>query len=396
MKISKVLLYQLNGQVLAQLFGFIVGILLVRQAGADVSGEYYSLFALLNIFFGVVASGIKTNFYRNGNIKYFNLSQVTILMTNLFIAIIICPIVVYYLNYNFFVFIKLALIIVGTGFLQNIIAWLRLKNRDIIGGFVNFMIPLLQVFLLLIFEPIDIESVTNLMLLGISPIILFSFYFFIIDRKAKLHFFFIYKYFKSSIVLVGTTILTALYGSSDLIFVRNLDSDENAGFYKIAVSLTTLIIPVFSIFSFVYLSKIQKLLKADSILKVIKEFKIQYKITIVLGFLYILSIIFLARIFIKKFYFIDNIEIYYTSIILSCGVICNILAMVNSYTLIALKKEKEIFQILVIATLGNLLLNLILIPYLSIIGAATISFFTQLTIFYLLFKKVRYNFKLIN
>lgn len=50
----------------SQLLGFLLGVVIVRVSGLDVTGNHYSLLAITQICAGVVGTGIKTNFYRSG------------------------------------------------------------------------------------------------------------------------------------------------------------------------------------------------------------------------------------------------------------------------------------------------------------------------------------------
>ena len=70
-KINKILpiIYQSIGRVSVQGLGFLLGVVIVRYAGLELFGEYAKYNALINISFGVFASGIYTNYLRSNNIK---------------------------------------------------------------------------------------------------------------------------------------------------------------------------------------------------------------------------------------------------------------------------------------------------------------------------------------
>ena len=70
-KIDKILpiIYQSIGRVSVQVLGFILGILIVRYSGLELFGEYSKYNALLNISFGVFASGVYNHYLRSNNIN---------------------------------------------------------------------------------------------------------------------------------------------------------------------------------------------------------------------------------------------------------------------------------------------------------------------------------------
>ena len=47
-------LYQVSGQLSAQLLGFLLGVVLVRVSGVEIYGGYYSLLAIMNMNLAVV------------------------------------------------------------------------------------------------------------------------------------------------------------------------------------------------------------------------------------------------------------------------------------------------------------------------------------------------------
>ena len=78
-------LYQVFGQLSSQLFGFLLGMFLVRIAGVEVSGGYNSLLAIMNMSIGMIYSGILTNYLRNAIVKDYFLALITfITATKLF------------------------------------------------------------------------------------------------------------------------------------------------------------------------------------------------------------------------------------------------------------------------------------------------------------------------
>lgn len=387
-------IFQLIGQFGSQLLGFMLGVVIVRFSGLEVTGSYYSLLALMQICAGVVGSGIKTNFYRTGEKEKYPTSSYSIGLSMSFLSLLFVPIAVFVLDYNLAEYLLVSAIIVFMSLSQNSVAFLRINNRDAHAIPVMLAPPLIGLLGIFIFKPdITLHLVLILFLSWLVVIVFVIRDFAQLKTSIKISYKGIFNYLRNSITLIGTTLLTAIYGSLDIILLKNLISSEEAGLYKIAISMTMVILPTISIFSFVYLSKIIEKIKAKDINSFLKLRNEQLKLSIFLCGCFLILSLFLNRWLIYIIYGIISETAYYASVILAASVFFNVLAMVNSYSLLAFKREKELFKTLLIVTILNIILNVILIQLFSLIGAAITSLITQMSIFYLLGLKLRSNIK---
>jgi O-antigen/teichoic acid export membrane protein len=382
--------FQFFGQFGSQIIGFLVSILIVRVSGVEVSGQYYSSYAIMNINLGVIGSGIKTYFYRNGNTKDLPITLLTILLVLILISVLFAPIYVFVLNYNVVFYVFITLIVISFTLMGVLTSYFRLTNQDFLGSVVNLVGPALSFLLIFFIEPDDIQFLTLLIFLGWSPIWVLTIVF-LIKRWTPIDFNILYFYFKASIVLILTTLITSIYGNSDIFIISVIDSDASAGFYKMAISITLIVIPGFSIFSFTYLSKVKPFIKSENWIQFKDLLFWQYRVSLVFGLVFFIVSFNFNKFIIQFLYDVNSYDVYLASILLSGSVLFNVLSMVQSYTLLSLNAERYILRSLIYVVFFNVIVNLILIHLFSYIGAALTSLLTQIVIFLLLSYQLKYQ-----
>ena len=189
------------------------------------------------------------------------------------------------------------------------------------------------------------------------------------------------KYFISTTLLLSlTTLATQVYSNFDQLMISEILGETKLGIYKIGVSFSVLVMPLIGVFVFIYLSTLKEKLKNASTEFIKKSFYNQIKINFWVSFAFVIfSIIFLDLV-IEIVYDIKEKDSYYVGVIMSIGVIFNVVSMVFSYSFLAIKKDKEILIITLIGGFVNVALNYFLINIYEIIVAAFASLITQLLV----------------
>ena len=373
-------LYQVFGQLSSQLLGFLLGMFLVRIAGVEVSGGYNSLLAIMNMSIGMIYSGILTNYLRNAIVKDYFLALITFITATFAFFLLLLPVFLF-LGYNFINLVYIYIITLFINFIQISVYSLRLRRMDNKVFLPNVLPVGLLIIALFAFKPNSLIQFLYIALLSWSVSLFFV-------RNDLRHITFakittnkIWNYIKDSKILMFTMLMTLLYGNLDTILIKYLMGDSLVGYYKIAMSLTMFVMPAIGIFSFIYLSEIKNHIENNNYKVLLQKRKQQLFLILFITVLFSLFCLCFNRYIIPFLYGVTSDKTVWTSVILSFSVMFNALSMVNSYTLVGMGKEHKILKITFIAAGVNVVGNLLLIPYIDILGAALASVLTQIFIF---------------
>lgn len=371
------IIYQSTGRVLVQVLSFILGILIVRYAGLELFGEYAKYNALINISFGVFASGIYDHYLRSNNIKLLWYSVIGTTYFLLFFLIFIFPIYAFLFNDSYLDIFLISLSIYLMRLTDIYIISTRFIEKDVKSILPRSLPYLILIILFFVFRPYNISSL--LLILFISWTVTL-FYIYSLRAYIKIKILKIKSLISSTLILSLTTLSTQIYANFDQLMISELLGDSKLGLYKIGVSFSVLVIPLIGVFAFVYLSTLKEKLKKDSIELIKKSFYKQIKINFFISFTFVICCLIFLDSIIELIYGMDEKDSYYVGVIMSTGVIFNVVSMVFSYTFLAIKKDREILIITLIGGLINIILNYFLITNYDILGAAWASLITQLLI----------------
>lgn len=387
-KYFNIYISQVLARFLSQLSAFVVSVIIVRIAGVEVNGQYGAILAFLNLGFSVFASSIQTNYLRSGRANDFNIVTVSTLV----LCLISFPVIYFtavLLDYNVTLLCIAILQILLINFFNIFTALKRLQRRDfdvLVPGVLPYLIALI---LLLTIKPKD--TFTLLVIMSVSWAIIIPFL--ITEWNLNIEFISLKKiknYLINSSVIAGSIIFTQVFANADILFIKHFLGDTQAGLYRIATSFSSIVMPFIGIFSYTYLSEIQPIIDQNNNKAFKHKFRNQLVINMGLGFILFLFSIFANPILIPFIYSKNATGAIDTSIALSVGVTTNVIAMVFSYTFLALKKEKYLIPITGIAALINVTCNFLFIKNFGIIGGALsmiITFvFISITCIYLLKK----------
>lgn len=361
-------IYQIISKFLSQLFAFIVGVLIVRIVGVEVNGQYGSFLALLNLGFSVFASSVQTNYLRSGKSNDFNI----VTASTLVLCLLSFPFIYFaaiILDYNVSILCIAVLQILLINLFNLYIASKRLQRRDFDVLIPSILPYIIAILLLLTVKPKDTFTLLVIMSVSWSIIILF-----IIKEwnsyTETVSFEIIKKYLINSSVIAGSIIFTQVFANADILFIKYFLGDTQAGLYRISTTFSSIVMPFIGIFSYTYLSEIQPIIDQINNQAFNKKFRNQLAINMGLGFTFFLFSIFANPILIPFIYSNNAIGAINTSIALSIGVTMNVIAMVFSYTFLAIKKEKYLIPITGFAALINVACNFLFIKNFGIIGGA--------------------------
>lgn len=396
MIVDKAILLQGLGRILPQGLGFVLGIVVVRIAGLDVMGKYAEFMAVLTMSFGVLAAGINTNYLRSGSIHLFRNSIWGIWLVAVLVGIVVVPIYAWFTN-QFVECFSILFFLVGLTMMRSTdiyIVKLRFLNKDKFAILPRVIPYIIIIGLFLVFRPSDIFIFGFMFAIGWLSTIFFLLKSQSITKRLPITVDGVQKVFFSSIIIAGTTLATQVYANVDQLMIANYLGANASGGYKIAISISSLVMPLIGVFSFIYLSQLQRLIRQSALATIKKNFRNQVYINGALGLGFFFISVLMLDYVIPILYGEISKEAILGAIILSAGVSINVISMVFSYSLLAIHKEDAIFWTTIVGALLNILLNYLLIPSFGIPGAALASVGTQLLILIVLWYlfSVRVNF----
>lgn len=385
------LIFQSMGRLSSQALGFLMGVVIVRSSGIEILGLYAEYNALINLTFGVLASGLYTNYLRSNKIELLGQTIIGISWIFLISLIIIIPVISQIFEKNFF---NIILVIISAYFIQ--LSEVYILTTRFLGIDKYSILPrsipyVIIIILCLIFEPKNISTFLLLICIG-----WFSITYFIIKIRDKIKWnkIKLKTLMSSSIILSFTTLATQVFANFDQVMIGRLLDSNILGSYRIGISFSVLAMPIIGVFSFMYISDLKKFIEMDNINALKIKFYDQLKINFIVSFtLFIFCFLFLKKI-ILFVYGIEDTNAGNIGIVLSLSVVFNVLSMVFSYSLLSINKDKLILIALSCGVGLNIILNYIFIIEYGAIGAAFTSVLTQLFLLLVLsyFFYIKVNF----
>jgi len=191
-----------------------------------------------------------------------------------------------------------------------------------------------------------------------------------------------------------TTLATQIYANFDQLMIAELLDYNKLGSYKIGVSFSVLAMPLIGVFSFIYISEIKTYINGTDLNLIKTKFYNQLKINFIVSLLFFVFCFFFLQKIIPLIYGIKNTDASDVGIILSLGVIFNVMTMVISYSLLAINKDKIILFVTVFGAVVNIILNYIFISKYGVTGGAWTSVATQFVVLmifcYIFFRKINF------
>lgn len=397
MPIKKSIIYQSINQLLQQSLAFIIGILIVRMGSLDLMGNYAKYVSIMTIAIGIVSTGIQTNYLRSGLIRSFNNSIISLVIIYLVISLSLLPIYSQLFDQQYLSVLIFSISFLFMKYINIYIVKLRLLNKDIYS-IIPKLIPYFTIILLVILvKPKTILQLSLILMVGWGLGIISTYKNITLIKRFKISFKEIKSIIKNSLIISGTTLATQIYANTDQIMIAEIMGNYESGKYKIAISFSVLAMPIIGVLSYIYLSEITRLIKTKNVTLLRRKFYKQLSINSAIGICFFMFCLIFLKYIIPFAYGNDAVDAVYLGIILSISVLINVIAMVITYTLYGINKDKIVLVSTSIGAIANIILNLMAIPRFGIIGAALASIITQALILIILtiFLYYRYNFSYI-
>ena len=371
------LIYQSLGRLLAQGLSFIIGVLMVRYLGLNIYGEYSKYNALVNISFGVFATGIYNVYLRENKIEILRSSLIFMLYLFLVFVLLLYPLNVLVIHeklLNLFLFLLMAFFM---RLMEFYVISMRFVEKDFQSIIPRVLPYVLSIILMVTFKPLEISKLLILFILSWSTVLLFFYQFKGALRNKPING---YRQLKATFFLTLITLATQIYSNVDQLMISSILNDEKLGIYKLGISFSVVVMPLISVFSFVYLSTLKKTLVSETLYEVRKTFYSQLLTNSIVSIFFVLLCFFFLDKTITFIYGFTDPAASEVGVIMALGVLFNVMSMVISYALLAIGKDREILVIVSLGAVINIVLNYSIIPALELIGAAWSSVFTQFVI----------------
>lgn len=367
---------QLFSRISKQGLGFVLGILIVKSQGLEIFGTYSKLFVLANLGLGAFNASFTSHYMRSKDSDSLSDNVAGILFTTLFCLIFVAPILSYLLEISY-LSICLAFLTVGLMGLSDIsVVRSRFNRRDIEAILVRSL-PLTLIVLVLVF--FEVKSFQSLLTITFISWLVVLFFF----RKESLDIISsakrIDKIFLPIIVLYISSFSTQIIGSFDQILISELLNDKMLGSYRISFSVTSLLVPIIGVFSFMYVTNFKN--NEYTRHELVNIVKLQLIKNAGFGITFLLLVWFFIDPIVQYAYGLKIDGIRTTSTILASGVLFNVLNMVFSYSLLAINKDRIIFLIMIFTAIISIVLNILLINRYGLLGAAISNMLTQILSF---------------
>lgn len=382
---AKPYIFQLFGRGIPQLIGMAISSVIVLNGGTKVFGEYSLMIAPIVFIFGVLGTSLDKDFQRScesNNIK-------NVLSTKFVLWLLSLPILFFICWLSDISQISMFLIAIGIYFqqsIESIVVRDRIIGSDINALFLRIPPVLLFLIFLLIFRPKTVIEVATIFAISWMTVL---FYIYPIIMKIKISFFTSIDYVRYLMPIWFSTLITQVYGNLDLYIIKYFHTEDAVGSYKLAYIFAGMIMPVASVFSFIYLSKISEAIKRNNIRLIRVVMRRQVLIGLILGFGLILFI-FTVFPFVGKILYGSAVnKLILPARIISIAMALNILMMVYSYTLLANHFDKEIAAITFIGAIIYLVAAYFLIKYYAATGAGMamiLTYLLQLIMYHLIYK----------
>ncbi len=328
--------FEFLGSTLPQMVGIGVSAVMVRHAGADVYGQYSMLLAIVTLAWGIFCTAVDQSFQRSCDPE-----KVFAALSDKVIGwVFVLPVLVGGVLWSSIDAPTLIFFAVGMLFWQAVQSRVvrdRIRGRDIWSLLPRVVPVLVFLGLLLTYRPSDIRNVSLLFMIAWLTGLAYSFKLCIGIRLD-------FRHWWTTVRCVWPIWLSALiaqsYGSVDLYILGMLRGVEAVGIYKIAYTFASMVIPAFTSFCYVYLTKISLAIHSRDLQRVRKTFRTQMLLcsAFAVGLLVFMGVGYpYAAVML---YGDTGRETIFPAQILALAMVFNTFTMVYSFSLLSLHKER--------------------------------------------------------
>jgi len=371
-------LIQILLRFVPQIVGMVFGVLVVRFTGTESFGYYALFLALCNISFLSFSAGVRTHLLRVGDGKLHVLSQLLTLVWWWFFL----PFITLYFYFSGVTIFPAILFYFAVLFLSSVeifMVKMRLEESDIKSILPRLIPAVLTIVLLGMVQPDSIFGVSLLYFLAWSSVLLFcfnkswGFNIWKIVRSSAVK-----PFFKASSMMTLSILGSQLLHNIDQIVVTTILGKSAGGEYRIAFSISKIVFPTVSVFAVIYLSRFGKISKGGSTGELRKLFWQHLFLTLFLGCIFFFFSLVFNELLLNYLYGGIGANVVFVSIVLTFSTFISLGGLILAYTLYGVGKENKLVLVFLSGAIFNLLLNILLVPYLGLFGGAYASVLTQL------------------
>lgn len=365
--------WQLLGRLLPQVLALIVSAVVVRNAGVAVVGQQAIALAITAISAGLLAASFDTHYLRLPQ----DTTASEIVGAKWITWIMAMPVIGAGL-WLFDVPVAGGLAIyAAVGLLQvsetySVAA--RLNHQDRYAVVPRVVPPAVFLCALLVVRPSDLNGIAGLFLVSWTLVLtLVPREVFQVNWREPRRMF---KTITASRRIIGTLLFTQIYGNADLFVIRANMNHMAVGEYKIAQAIAAAIMPTIAAVTFVYLSRIRNVIASRDLARTRRLLYRQLVLHASIGACVFFTMLALLPWGVPMIFGAKAAGAIPPAIILTGAAALNGLGMVFVYTLFGFQQDHTVLIGTGLAAIGNVLLNIVLVPLYGISGAAWASVFT--------------------
>lgn len=385
-------LYQIFGKTFPQGLSFISQILLAKFAGIETFGKYSIIVVYWMTSQSIIGEGINTVFQKKHDENLIFQASFYRLIVSVLIAFLLCPILVFLEMVSFKTFLVLCIGFISMHLIDIELIFFRIINKDIFVTYQKSGQVLLLFLMILLLQPSSLQqfsiyfSISWLVIFIISSINLIALNRFKLIEQ--LFVFFKYSNLKL-IILIGISLFaTLMYGNSDFIILDRVLGNSISSQYRLSALIAGSPLMITSGVFAIYLSKLAISAKNKKKYQFIVHIKNQLLINIVvfIGFFLVSFILLpLINIVIPTF----SLHSFRITRVLLISNFLNTTAMLFSYILLVLDKQKYNTFITIILVPISFMSGFILVSILGEYGAVLNQIFIYLYLTFLMWRKAK-------
>lgn len=411
-KVFKNTVYQIGGQIFHLLLNVVIIAMIARYLGVESYGKFSLIFVILSFFIILADFGVNDIVVRELSKDKSKISRIVFdlvfLKTLLGVAAIgLSILTVFILNYSkenqlLFTWASISLLFISLSSVGNSIFRVNLwMGRSVIANMTKDFVLLCTVYLIIFFKGEILAIIWAFLLANFVNLIITFLLMRDVIRSPLPPFDLILwkKIIRSALPLGLAYLIVTLYAGIDIIFLDRMVGEKAVGYYNASYKFVyqAIFIPIafinsiFPLMSEYWNNNREKL-------KVLFQKAYDYMVLIAIPLGMVVTIT------APKLILLIYGEEYSPSIlalqILIWGVVVMFMSIVFGYMMVALNEQRKSLVINSCALVLNISLNLLLIPFITFIGASIATVITELSVLtptiYIIQKKMHFTLSLVN
>ena len=388
--IAKNYLYQIVYQIMQIIIPLITAPYLMRVLGAEGNGIYSYVYSIADYFVAFGALGIATYGNRliaqsRDNRHALNNAFSSLLCAHVLVSGIV--LVVYLVFFAFFggaysTYYAIMIPLIISGIFD--ISWFFYGLEEFkIAVTRNIAIKVLSAILIFMFVRTEADLWKYLAITSLSTLVGTAVLWFHINRYVR----FVkpsisetLKHIRPLCVLFVSTLAVSLYTKMDKIMVGQLSDMTQVGYYEGAYKIYAILNGIAAAFGTVMLPRMSNIVANHDENAINRQMKYSFKYIMCVSVAISFGMYAVSTTLIPIYYgdaYVDSIHV--LKILSISSIFCNMAHIIRTHFLLPHSMDKEQVACVVVAAIGNVLVNAALIPFLGASGAAIGTVFAELT-----------------